>query len=321
MRKISYNFLFVVGMIMTLGLATTILAETKNDAPTKIPKNMSMISVTTDEEMTVFVDGVEVGKTVGNKVVFERVVTPGVHDVKIVSPDGKEFTKTYTFVKNARNCICLKTVRNEVRTPCPYNINVSGPDKVTEGDLITFAAFNAVSGGSTALNYVWKVSPENARITSGLGTPSITVDTTGLGNQTVRAEVEVTDGMYDATCRQRIAVSTQVDKFIPPPPIVPEEFDKIVFRVFDDDKARLDNYAVALQNRPDVQGYVITYQGTAKKSPNAEKMAKRSLDYLVKSRGIDPRRLTFVQGGTREATMGDLFIVPANATLPVPTPR
>lgn len=328
MRKISYKFLFIVGLITVLGLGTIVSAydgkskETKDEV-TRIPKNMSMVSVTTDEPMTVYVDGVAVGKTQGNQVKFEYPVNPGNHEVKIVNDGGKEFVKTDNYVKGVRNCICVKTVRKKIETPCPYDIQVSGPEKVQEGDLITFAAMNAVSGGANPLNYVWRVSPSNARVTSGLGTPSITVDSTGLGGQAVRAEVEVTDGYYDAQCRQRIAVNTPVEKL--PPPVQPpyEEFDRIVFRVFDDDKARLDNYAVALQNKPDAQGYMIVYQGPKVKNKvvDANKMARRSLDYLVKVRGIDPRRIIVIQGGTREQTMADLFFVYSNGTIPVPTPR
>lgn len=321
MRKISKNFLLVVGIMVVLGMVQTAFA---NDVITKIPKNMSVISVTTDEPMSVYVDGVEVGRTQGNQIKFERTVTPGIHEVKIVGAEGKEFTKTYTFNKGVRNCVCLKTVTTVKEDPCPYNVTVTGPERVTQGDLITFAALN--SGAATALNYVWKVSPAGARITSGLGTPSITVDTADLGGQTVSAEVDVTDGVYDAQCRQRIAVSTLVDKYIPPPidPPTNRLFETIVFRVFDDDKARLDNYAVELQNKPDAQGYVIVYQGPkvkGKKFVDADKMAKRSLDYLVKVRGIDPRRIVVTNGGTREETMGDLWLVPPGAQPPVPSPR
>jgi hypothetical protein len=333
MRKISYNFLFVAGLMLVLGLGTVVSANTfvsvnTKDEITRIPKNMSMVTVTTDEPMTVFVDGVQVGRTQGNQIKFEKVVTPGVHEVKITNDQGKDFTRTYTFTKNVRNCICLRTVRQRVETPCPYNMSITGPDKVQEGDLITFATFNTPSPGGTSdqpLNYAWSVSPSNARITSGLGTSSITVDTTGLGGQTVRAEVDVNDGVaaYDTTCRQRISANTEVEKYIPPPIPPSELFDKIVFRVFDDDKARLDNYAIALQNRPDVQGYIIMYQGpkVGKKFVDADKMAKRSLDYLVKVRGIDPRRIVVTNGGPREETQGDMWVVPPGAQPPVPTPR
>ena len=179
---------------------TNKVSASNNDVITKIPKNMSVISVTTDEPMSVYIDGVEVGRTQGSQIKFERTVTPGIHEVRIVGADGKEFNRTYTFTRGVRNCVCLKTVTRTEEKNCPYDVSVTGPEKVTEGDLITFAVVDS-AGQGTPLNYNWKVSPSNARITSGLGTPSITVDTTGLGGQRIEAEVDVNDGVYD-DCRK-----------------------------------------------------------------------------------------------------------------------
>lgn len=331
MRKISYNFLFIFGLVLVLGLGTAVSAHelsitTDPKAEVlKIPKNMSAISVETDEPMKIYIDGVEIGTTQGNKVKFEKLVTPGDHDVRIVTADGKEIRRTLFFTKQVRQCICLVTVRKSVESPCPYDISVSGPDKVTEGDNITFIATNAAPNSPNPINYVWRVSPAAARITSGLGTSSITVETGDLGGQNVTAEIEATDGFYDAQCRQRKTVSTFIERL---PKIIPPDSqlkDSLVFRVFDDDKARLDLYAQELQNAPDAQGYVIMYQGPkgvkGVKFVDVNKMAKRSLDYLVKVRGIDPRRIVITNGGSREQTMGDLWIVPPGAQPPVPTPR
>ena len=315
MRKISFNFLMLAVLTMAFGLASTAFAETKG---IKIPKNMSVISVKTDQPMTVFVDGVELGKTEGSQIPFEKVVTPGFHDVKVVNDQGIGFVKSgVQFPKQARQCICLKTVSKTVETACPYNINVSGPDKVREGDLITFAAFNAVTGGATALNYLWNVAPGNARITSGLGTPSITIDSTGLGGETIRAEVDVTDGVYDAQCRQRIAVGTIVEKEVIPPPVMSYIFDKWEAKTFDDDKARLDNYATELFNKPDSQGYIIMYQGTGKRAQTVEKLSKRTLNYLVQ-RGVQPNKLQITNAGTDTNTRYEVWIVPPGANPPVP---
>lgn len=318
MRYIKYNFLLVFGLMLTFGL-TTAFANGK-DEKSKRPKNTGTLTVkTTPNAFPVKVDGIVLGMS-GVSTPAEFYLAPGMHLLEIEGPNGQAFKKEIEIRKDAKNCICLKIVENKTERPCPYDVRLDGPDKVVEGDLITFAAFNAVTASSTPLNYAWKVTPENARITSGLGTPAITVDTTGLGGQTVRAELDVWDGVYDASCRQRISVPTIVEKFTTPPPPF-EEFDNLVFRSFDDDKARLDNFAIALQNRPDVQGYVIVYQGPGKRAANAEKMAKRSLDYLVKTRGVDPRRIQITSGGNREETMADLFIVPPGASTPVPTPR
>jgi hypothetical protein len=212
----------------------------------------------------------------------------------------------------------LKIVEETLTKSCPYNIQLSGPDRVLEGDLITFASNNTVTEGAIPVIYNWTVS-SNARITSGLGTPSITVDTTGMGGQTITADLDVNDGVYDASCRQRISVPTIVDK--KPDLPGPRKFDEFPSRAFDDDKARLDAFAIELQNNPDSQGYIIMYQGTDKnslKNRNVEVLSKRTLDYLVKARGIDPRRVVITNWGNRQVTTYDLWIIPPGAKPPVP---
>lgn len=326
MRKISYNFLFVFGLMSLLvgvgvfSASTGKVSANSNDVVTKIPKNMGVISVTTDEPMTVFLDGVEIGRTQGNQIKFEKVVTPGIHEVRIVGADGKEFNKTYTFTKGVRNCVCLKTVTRVDEKECPYYVVVNGPEKVTEGDLITFAVFDEKKSGMP-LNYLWSVSPSVARITSGLGTPSITVDTTGLGNQTIEAFVNVGDGVYDKECSQRPVVRTIVERIPPPPTPTPYKFDEWDAKAFDDDKARLDNLAIELQNKPDSQGYVIMYQGTDKvslRSLTVKKLSDRALNYLTQTRFVPPNRLQFTNWGERQHTRYEIWIVPPGANPPVP---
>ncbi len=52
----------------------------------------------------------------------------------------------------------------------------------------------------------------------GQGTPTIEVDSTGLGGRTIDAELDVNDDVYDNKCRQAITVPpVPVDKLPPPP--------------------------------------------------------------------------------------------------------
>jgi hypothetical protein len=319
MRTISNKFLVVISLMLALGLVT-VHAETEKE---KMMKTMGTLSVKADKEYPVLVDGVEVGKT-GVGTANELFVQPGVHKVEILDGSGKaRFSKDMTFVKKVRNCVCLKTVENVTKRPCPYSITVDAPESVTSGDLVTFAAFNAVSGGATALNYAWRVSPDSARITSGLGTPSITVDTSNLGGQTVRAELEVTDGQYDKECRQMVVNEVRVAKPIEVVPATPIKYDEFGSKSFDDDKARLDNFAIELQNRPDAQGYIIVYQGTAgsdMKRKVADKLAPKALNYLVQNRGIPPQRVVTTNGGFRERTTYEFWIIPPGANTPVASP-
>ncbi len=316
MRNIKYKFLFLVGLVLTIGL-TTVLADEKTDS--KRPKNTGILTVkTTPSAMTVKVDGQVVGLS-GVSSPAEFYLAPGVHRVEVEGPNGKAFSKEIEIRKDAKNCICLKIIEETTKRPCPYNIRLDGPERVVEGDLITFASFNAVKNDSIPVNYNWTVSPKNLRITSGLGTPAITVDTTGFGGQTINADLDVNDGVYDANCRQKISVPTVVDK-LPPPPS-PRKFDEFESLAFDDDKARLDAFTIELQNNPDAQGYIIMYQGTDKVSMRTRKVdviSKRTLDYLVKARGIDPRRIVITNWGTRPKTTYELWVIPPGAQPPVP---
>ncbi|MEO6588186.1 MAG: hypothetical protein ABIP06_02560 [Pyrinomonadaceae bacterium] len=243
----------------------------------------------------------------------EFYLSPGTHRVEVEGPNGQMFVKEIEIRKGTKNCICLKVTEETTKRPCPYGIYLSGPDRVVEGDLITFASSSAIP-----VIYNWTVS-SNARITSGAGTPAITVDTAGMGGQTINADLDVNDGVYYSNCRQRISVPTAADRL----PEAPKnyKFDEFDSLSFDDDKARLDAFAIELHNHPDLQGYVILYQGTDKISKterNADKIGRRTLDYLVKVRGVDPRRIVITNWGTRPKTRYELWVIPPSAQPPVP---
>ncbi len=317
MRNSKYKSFAVLALMLTVGFNSAFAAG-NDDKKTKRPKNTGILFVkSSPRAMTVKVDGQVVGMS-GTIEGAEFYLTPGIHLVEVEGPNGKTFSKEINVVKNVKNRICLNVDENTTEKKCPYDITLSNPDVVRDGDLITFAALDPL-GGAATLNYLWKITPSNAPVVSGHGTNSITVDTTGLGGRTVTAELEVTSGIYHASCRQRVAGSTPVEK-IPEIPIVPIAFDEFPTISNDEDKARLDGLAIELQNNPSVQGYVIMYGGTDKRSQSRtpEKLSRMALDYLVRERGFDPSRLTIVQGGTRPATTFQIWLVPPGASIPVP---
>ena len=82
--------------------------------------------------------------------------------------------------------------QRQVIGDCPV-VSVSCPDS----DLGPTLTVNAsVPGGDPKLTFKWTVSA--GKITSGQGTPSISVDTSGLGGQSFTASVEV--GGFDKAC-------------------------------------------------------------------------------------------------------------------------
>jgi hypothetical protein len=185
---------------------------------------------------------------------------------------------------------------------CP-TLSVSCPADVEQGAPIRFKA----TASSTAnLSYNWSLSA--GAVSGGQGTPSLTVNTDGLGGQAVTATVEFHGP--DISCSGTVSCTTGIR----PPGPQALKFDEYGNIHFDDEKARLDNYAIQLQNYPDAEGYVIAY-GVCE--GEAQQRADRAKDYLVNTRVIDAGRVVTVDGGCRDDLLVDLWVVPAGATAPV----
>jgi hypothetical protein len=195
--------------------------------------------------------------------------------------------------------------------PCP-TISVDCPTAITEeGRSVTFTA-SATGGASNIIpTYTWSVSA--GTISSGQGTPSITVDTTGLGGQSITATVEV--GGLDPSCSRSASCTAQVGRRAEA-----RKFDEYGNIAFNDEKARLDNFAIQLQNEPGSQGYIIGYGGRRGRAGEGLARADRAKDYVVNTRGIEAGRIVTVDGGHREDLTVELWIVPTGATPPTATP-
>ena len=104
-----------------------------------------------------------------------------------------------------------------------------------------------------------------------------------------------------------------------------QKFDEFGDINCEDEWARLDNFAVHLQNEPAAQGYVIFYggrlfRGRVPRRGEAAFRAARMKPYLVNSRGIPDERVIVLDGGFRESWEAELWIVPPGASPPSPTP-
>ncbi len=283
--------------------------------------NYGRIELTTvTGEYPVLIDGQPNGESSPTVRYFD--LEPGNRTVEVQFPNGTRYVNTFNVIAGRKQCITLnyrpRTIRveNLVASPCPYTVAVSAPAIVNDGDLITFTS-DAAYNGTAALNYTWTISPAAARITSGAGTPTITVDSTGLGIGRVTAILLVDDGSGDRNCRQSAQASTAIAA-LAPTPVEPRRFDEFPSVTFDDDKARLDNLAIELQNSPTARGYIILYPGRRSNSRAVERLTSRTRNYLVNTRGIDASRLDIVRGGTRERDYFELYIVPQGAEPPRP---
>ncbi len=309
MQKIRYNFLFVIGLVLILGASGAVFSQSK------LSKNSGILTVkTSPQSYPVRVDGQVIGMSgVGSEAVF--YLTPGDHTVEVEGPNGQKFTKTINFVKGQKHCVCLTVVERTTTRKCPYDIYVQGPDKYVKGDTIYFKAFNKVETGAIPVNFAWAVFPAAATIVDGLNTDTIAVSTRDLNGEQIRATLDVNDGVYDEFCKQRIETKTDNEPF---KEIKPLQCDIFEAGSPDEDKARFDNCVIQLQNYPDAQIYLIFYEGTAKNSKKVEALQKRTLDYLVRTRGVPPNRIVMTKWGTRPKSTVEIWIVPPGAQPPVP---
>src|ERR1044072_5856893 len=179
---------------------------------------------------------------------------------------------------------------------CP-NVGIECPDRVVVGEPLVFRS--TVTGGTSTIRptYNWIVTA--GRITAGPGTDTINVDNAGLAAQSVTATLSM--GGYNLDCSATCTVNFPV-------PVECRKFDEYPSIAYNDEKARLDNYAIELQNDPTATAYVIVYPGVRGKPSDVQRHTTRIVDYLVNSRGINGPRIVTLVGAARDVLMVELWL-------------
>lgn len=190
---------------------------------------------------------------------------------------------------------------------CP-NVSITCPDRVELNQPVTFTS--SLSGGSGNVTPIFNWNVSAGRIIEGQGTNSIKVDTTGLAGQTLRATLSM--GGYPLDCSASCSISFPV-------PLQCKKFDEFSDLARNDEKARLDNYAIELQNDPSRTAYVIVYPGQGR-SARVQTQRTRIVDYLVNSRGFNASRIVTIVGPPRRDMTVELWTCPQGARPPTPAP-
>lgn len=226
-------------------------------------------------------------------------VTPGTYTITTGVNDGCGVCgKTNTQTITVKECDC------EEACSCP-TLNVEGPSGLTNpGQPMTFTA--TVSGGDVTYN--WSVS--SGTISSGQGTPSITVDTTGLApGSNVTATVDIGGVPTGCGCPTTASATGSM-----PARVESTDVDQFGVASNDDVKARVDNFYIQLNNNPNAQGYILNY-GT----PAQIKARRAQIMKAINFRKYDANRVTFVDGPDNGSGINTKFVlVPPGATPPAP---
>lgn len=301
---------FVIALLLAIAfcvsLPTATYAKKKNG-------KLGTVKILTDPAgLTLEVDGKFYGQTTAD---FRAIdLEAGPHTIVITLPSGKLWIREIDLAANRIKCVTLNYRQTVPPPACPFPISISAPSQVSEGEVITYTT-DVAYAGSSPLRYSWTVSPDTARILSGAGTPTITVDSTGLGGQRITASVVVDDGSGSVACSQSVQASTLVSA-APPRENPAKQFDVCYKCSFDDQKARLDNLAVELQHDPSSTAYIISYAGRRSRASQAFGIGARARDYMVSARRVDSSRVVMLNGGVGEEESLELWIVPAGAKPP-----
>ncbi|MDQ6651176.1 MAG: hypothetical protein M3Y84_00355 [Acidobacteriota bacterium] len=101
----------------------------------------------------------------------------------------------------------------------------------------------------------------------------------------------------------------------------PTAFDSYGAIGSDDASARLDNFAIELQNRPDMIGFVISYGPQGEGSGTGDYLLRVTKDYFINTRGLEPDRIQTIYAGRYKdprEIFTQLWLVPVGASPPEP---
>ena len=231
-------------------------------------------------------------------------VAPGVYRASIEIATGSVAGECQAFTSAA---VVVKPCPPTIQPSCP-SVEISCPTNISADQPVSFSA--RVAGGNPIIAPIYNWTVSGGTIIDGQGTSLIKVDTQGLAGQTIKATLTMGGHTLDCSATCTLA--------IPIPGAKPLKFDEFPDISRNDEKARLDNYVVELQNDPTAIGYVLVYPARARKTTDAQKHSSRIIDYLVNSRGIDARRIVTMVGGARDELKVELWIAPQGAKPPSP---
>ncbi len=187
-------------------------------------------------------------------------------------------------------------------------VNIDGPSQVEPGTPLVFKVKTTMIH-TTKPEFKWWLSL--GTITTGQGTDEITVDTAGLGGLVVTASVGLVGAPPDCKGSASITFNVKV------PGLIGCAFDNYGDIKFEDEKARLDNFAIQLTNQPLSTGHILISAGRETFEREAEERLDRAKSYLADVREIDPNRIVTIDCGFSQELNAQLWVVPLGATAPV----
>ncbi len=199
-----------------------------------------------------------------------------------------------------------------IKAQTPVNcgiVDIDGPSTVEPGASVVFKVKITGPIHTTKPEFKWNLSV--GTIMTGQGTDEITVDTIGLGGLEVVVTVELSGAPRD--CRALASRTTQVR---PAAIVCGKPFDLYGDIEFEDEKARLDNFAIQLTYHSMGIGTILLSAGKETYHNEARERLDRIKSYLVDVREIDPVRIVTIDCGFDSILTTTLYILPPGIAPP-----
>lgn len=97
-------------------------------------------------------------------------------------------------------------------------------------------------------------------------------------------------------------------------------FDSFSGSKWEDAMARMDNYAIALQNEPTSVGVIVVYGGQYGRRGEPQAWGKCLKDYMINRRGISADRIVLLNGGYRESLTAEMWLAVSKEYVPTLSP-
>jgi len=227
-------------------------------------------------------------------------LAPGIYKATIniqtgnIKGECEAFTSTTVVVKG-----CAPVIQ----PACP-SVEIVSPTNVAVDQPVTFSS--NVYGGTPVVSPIYNWTVSAGTIIEGQGTSSIKVDTTGLAGQTLKVTLSLGGQALDCSASSGVS--------IPLPQAKSRKFDEFAAISRNDEKARLDNYAIEIQNDPTSTAYVVIYPQRSARGGDTQRRSQQIVDYLVNTRHVDAKRIVSVIGGARDELHVELWICPQGTT-------
>ena len=236
-------------------------------------------------------------------------------------------TELWIVPRGASPPVPTPTVKRNDVVHCP-SLYIDGEKYVPRPNSpLTFIANVRSRDPSIKPSFSWEISA--GTIVSGQGSNTISVELPDSTSGKVVAKVSASG--YSGDC----PMHTTSAKFDTVVRVGHFKFDEYGQVCEEDEKARLDHFAITLNEHPDLVGYVVFYGGRCYSSceidyprhrphyprrGEAEQRAGRIKPFMVMTRGIDEDRIFVVNGGFRESWTAELWLAPKGAPPPPLSP-